>query len=142
MVTSPAMMILGSALHRSPSRSRNVLQRFKWRFLSGDSRTGTKNGESLSSAPGATSQSVEWRKHQLDKLEQQFSPDEPVLDVVSEDEVQPMWREMESRVTNRKSLTAAQRGGRVGRRNVRTTDEEIWLKEGLYDVSKEETKNT
>lgn len=45
-----------------------------------------------------------------------------------------------SRVTKRRPLTAAQRGGRTGRMNVRKTDEEIWLKEGLYDGDEKENK--
>ena len=40
---------------------------------------------------------------------------------------------MESRVTKRRSLTLAQRNGAVGRANIRKTDEDVWLEEGLYD---------
>lgn len=55
-------------------------------------------------------------------------------DIQSDDDLQPMWRDMESRVTRRRSLTAAQREpGKIGRRNVRKSDEDMWLESGLYD---------
>lgn len=44
-----------------------------------------------------------------------------------------MWKGMESRVTKRRSYTPAEREGRVGRANVRRTDEDVWLEQGLYD---------
>ena len=41
---------------------------------------------------------------------------------------------MESRVTRRRSLTAVERkAGEVGRRNIRKSDEDVWLEGGLYN---------
>jgi len=60
--------------------------------------------------------------------------DETLPDIQSDDDLQPMWRDMESRVTRRRSLTSAQREpGKIGRRNVRKSDEDMWLESGLYD---------
>lgn len=78
----------------------------------------------------------EWRKHQLDKLSKKF--DEPnVID--SDEDLQPMWKAMESRVVNRRTLTAAQKGGKTGRTNIRKTDEEAWLQAGLYEEEEKDT---
>lgn len=54
------------------------------------------------------------------------------MEIDSYEDVQPMWKEMESRVTRRRSLTLDQRGGVSGRRNVRKSDEEFWLEAGVY----------
>jgi hypothetical protein len=72
----------------------------------------------------------EWRKTQLENLEKKFL--EP-LEIESEEELQPMWQSMESRVKHRKPRTLQETGGKTGRVNIRKTDEEMWLKEGLYD---------
>lgn len=79
-----------------------------------------------------TSTGVEWRKVQLDKLERKFT--EPLVEVESDEDLQPMWQEMESRVTRRRPRTVKEMGGRTGRVNVKKTDEEMWLREGLYDA--------
>lgn len=47
-----------------------------------------------------------------------------------------MWKEMESRVTRRRSLSLEQRGGVSGRRNIRRSDEDEWLEAGVYDSEK------
>ena len=90
-----------------------------------------------------------WRKGQLSKLSDNFRDAEgsimlkPVpepIKINSDDEVQPMWKDMESRVTRRRSYTleeASAGGKQVGRRNVRKTDEEAWLAAGLY-IEKDE----
>ena len=57
-------------------------------------------------------------------------------EVKSDDDVQQMWRNMESRVTKRRPLTLEQRQGKTGRRNVKKTDEDAWLEAGLYDDEK------
>ena len=75
---------------------------------------------------------TEWRKHQLDKLKNKF---QPPREITNDEDLQPMWKEMESRVTKRKTLTKEQAGGKIGRRNVRKTDEEAWLQAGLYHDS-------
>jgi hypothetical protein len=74
----------------------------------------------------------EWRKVQLDRLSKNFDQrKEPVIE--KDDDLQPMWKDMESRVVRRRTLTIEQAGGRVGRTNIRPTDEESWLKAGMYD---------
>jgi hypothetical protein len=82
----------------------------------------------------------EWRKHQLDRLllqqQQKFQPAQEVM-IASDDDLQPMWKDMERRVTRRKPVTIQQAGPNVGRRNVRPTDEEAWLQAGLYDNEKD-----
>ena len=127
-----SIMISGVVLGRSSVTS--ALLRCQPRLLTGSTYK-PLNGATCenSTSDASPARSVEWRKQQLDRLEKKLSTEEPAQSVESDVEVQPMWKEMESRVTNRRPLTAAQRGGRVGRKNVRTTDEEIWLKEGLYD---------
>lgn len=93
------------------------------------SETGNSTG-----SDGSTSSTtaVEWRKVQLDRLENKFNDEQKPV-VQNEEDLQPMWKEMESRVTRRKPRTVAEMGGKTGRRNVRKTDEEMWLQEGLYD---------
>lgn len=98
-----------------------------------------------------SSSSTEWRKHQLDKLEQKFATTNTqttkkeapgtIMKIENEDELQPMWKQMESRVTKRRSKTLAETGGKSGRSNIKRTDEEMWLKEGLYDDAGNENDN-
>jgi hypothetical protein len=73
---------------------------------------------------------VAWRKSQLNRLEKKFT--EPLV-IKSDEDLQPMWKAMESRVTKRKTLTIEEAGGRMGRSNIRSTDEEVWLEAGMYD---------
>lgn len=92
----------------------------------------------LAAAPHGT---TDWRKKQLDRLETKFT--EPQA-VESEEDLQPMWKEMERRVRSRRPRTLAETGGRSGRSNVRQTDEDVWLRAGLYDddeVTEEENEN-
>jgi hypothetical protein len=105
----------------------------------------SKGGDGGSSS--ALSAGMEWRKKQLDKLENKF-PAYPVGDdwlvnerpmtVESEEDLQPMWSSMESRVKNRRSRTKEQLGGKSGRRNIKRTDEELRLEAGFYDHPEEE----
>lgn len=80
----------------------------------------------------------EWRKQQLEKIENKFKgkQQEP-LTIESEEDLQPMWKEMEGRVTRRKLRTLAETGGKSGRMNIKKTDEDVWLKEGLYSATEE-----
>lgn len=85
----------------------------------------------------------DWRKKQLEKLENKFKA---TLEIQTEEDLQPMWKEMEGRVTRRKPRTLRDTGGKTGRVNIRKTDEEVWEHEGLYtqndSVGKtEDTKN-
>lgn len=61
------------------------------------------------------------------------------LEINNDEDVQQMWKDMESRVTRRKSMTLAEakfNGKSVGRKNLRKTDEEAWLEAGLYQDDK------
>lgn len=53
--------------------------------------------------------------------------------IEKEEELQPMWKNMESRVRNRRPQTLADTKGKTGRQNIKKTDEEMWLQEGLYN---------
>jgi len=78
-----------------------------------------------------------WRKNQLSKLERKFlSNEESLEEIDNDDDVQPMWQAMEGRVTNRRSMSmeeAREKGRVTGRKNIRKTEEEYWLEEGVYD---------
>ena len=67
------------------------------------------------------------------------------LPIYSDDDVQPMWKGMESRVTKRKALTEAdlaRKGVSSGRNNVRKSDEDLWLAAGVYgDESNDKDKS-
>ena len=129
----------------SPCSSSIIIRRMR------SSSSSTDNVDENSSS---SSSSTEWRKHQLDKLEQKFAPTNTqttkkpapdILTIESEDELQPMWKQMESRVTKRRSKTLAETGGKSGRSNIKRTDEEMWLREGLYDdndASRNENNNS
>jgi hypothetical protein len=81
----------------------------------------------------------EWRRKQLDALEKRFAESEDLVeDKIQDDEgLQDMWKSMESRVRNRRSMTVEQqtKKGTSGRTNIRKTDEDVWLQEGLYDTN-------
>ena len=92
----------------------------------------------------AKSSGTEWRKAQLDKLESKFKGNESgtqqqqqqleSLSIESEDDLQPMWKAMEGRVTTRKLRSLADTGGKSGRMNIKKTEEDVWLQEGLYSA--------
>lgn len=79
-----------------------------------------------------------WRRQQLDKLEQKHvvkgddSPP-PSTNVSTDAELQQHWKSMEGRVTSRRLTPLSKAGEKVGRRNVRKTDEDVWLENGLYE---------
>ena len=85
---------------------------------------------------GTTTGKPEWRKQQLDKLTNNF---QDPLTIESDEDLQPMWREMESRVVNRRTRTKEENGGKTGRTNIRPTDEEAWLRAGLYEQDSDKT---
>jgi hypothetical protein len=91
----------------------------------------------LMSSNGSDS-SKSWSKKQIEKIERKFQ--NPSSDVEREEDLQQMWREMESRVTNRRPRTLRETGGKTGRVNVRKTDEEMWLREGMYEKDEDERK--
>lgn len=77
-----------------------------------------------------------WSKKQIDKIEKKFT--EPSQRVDSDEGLQQMWKEMESRVTKRRPRTLGDTKGKTGRENIKKTDEEMWLQEGLYPDKEEE----
>eukprot|EP00978_Attheya_sp_CCMP212_P024767 scaffold78453_cov52-Attheya_sp.AAC.1 len=123
-------------------------------FSSQRSDNGDKSDPAAVSAVAASAQ---WRKKQLDQITDKFSDkgddddeqeeeeereveldSEGIPIIKSDEDVQEMWRAMESRVTKRPSLTLAERGGKIGRRNIRKTEEDEWLQAGLYDIHDDE----
>jgi hypothetical protein len=74
-----------------------------------------------------------WRKDQLDKLKRKFL--EPAQIIKGDEDLQPMWQAMERRVKNR---LPPRKDGKKGRTNVKKTDEDVWLEQGLYDHLKSE----
>ncbi|KAL7467334.1 hypothetical protein ACHAXS_009473 [Conticribra weissflogii] len=89
---------------------------------------------------------TKWKRSQYRKIEEKFVNGEaeqngfapnnslPPLTIENYDDVQPMWKEMERRVIRRRSLTLAERGGVSGRRNIRKSDEDVWMAAGVYDI--------
>lgn len=74
-----------------------------------------------------------WRKEQLDKLLLlQRRSQEPAQLIETEKDLQPMWQAMERRVKNRPPPPSSNKDGRSGRMNVKKTEEDVWLEEGLY----------
>jgi len=116
------------------------------RRIVGTNASSLQNSAQGSSGVRCFSSNYEWRKKQLEKIERKFGAvgwdgvylDPPKID--DEDELQPMWKGMESRVKNRRPRTRAETGGKTGRTNIKKTDEEMWLKEGLYDENKHKDK--
>jgi hypothetical protein len=87
----------------------------------------------------------DWRKQQLQALQQKFdnnnnnNNNNNVSTVDSDETLQPLWKEMERRVTRRKPrMVKQQQQGQqqvpTGRVNIRKTDEDVWAQEGMYDV--------
>ena len=87
-----------------------------------------------------TDADMPWRKRQILKLEEKFNyqawPEYPIQQIQTDDDLQGAWKQMESRVTRRMApLTKEQllsRGKSLGRKNIKKTEEEEWLKAGLY----------
>uniref|UniRef100_A0A7S2LLP5 Uncharacterized protein n=1 Tax=Leptocylindrus danicus TaxID=163516 RepID=A0A7S2LLP5_9STRA len=84
-----------------------------------------------------------WRRDELNGIRDKLSNStDEIKEVRSDEELQDMWRQMESRVTKRRRpmtvQEAALKGKAVGRRNVRPTDEEVWLDAGLYSKDEDD----
>lgn len=131
-------------LRETSASTRLYVGRRQFASLNGAVNGASGDDEGPSSDPAASSlaASMQWRRTQIDKLESKFDNkndgDDDTPDITTDEELQPMWRDMESRVTRRRSLTAAERGpGKVGRRNIRKSDEDVWLASGLYTTSNE-----
>ena len=141
---------LGLRQHSNAS-TRVVYSSQRWFASANGKVNGASSGDE---GPSSLAASIQWRRNQIDTLESKFTPaageggdhnDTEVDDengsrdntpdgITSDEELQPMWRDMESRVTRRRSLTAVERkAGEVGRRNIRKSDEDVWLEGGLYN---------
>lgn len=126
--------------------------------VNGDSSSSSSSGSDVVDSASATAQ---WKRDHYRKIEDKFRPGQSQGDgnegteedhangdgkppaqrpeplaIESYEDVQPMWKEMESRVTRRRSLSLEQRGGVSGRRNIRRSDEDEWLEAGVYDSEK------
>lgn len=84
------------------------------------------------------SDSSSWNKKQIDRIESKFK-DKTEGKINNDEDLQQMWREMESRVVKRRPRTLRDTKGKTGRTNVRKTDEEMWLREGLYEKKSNKT---
>mmetsp|Transcript_15992 Transcript_15992/g.18452 ORF Transcript_15992/g.18452 Transcript_15992/m.18452 type:complete len:160 (+) Transcript_15992:141-620(+) len=108
------------------------------------SSSGDDNGvpSSLSSSSKSSSSSSSspknWRKQQLEKIENKF---DKTFTIENEEDLQPMWKGMESRVIRRKVRTLEDTKGRSGRMNIKKTDEDVWLEEGLYNNYQDDNDN-
>jgi len=85
------------------------------------------------------SKAYSWRKDQLGAIEKRFGDDDDQQprDIDNEEDLQSMWKQMESRVVGRRPRGKLGSGMKTGRSNVRSTDEEMWLKEGMYQQASE-----
>mmetsp|Transcript_45063 Transcript_45063/g.50515 ORF Transcript_45063/g.50515 Transcript_45063/m.50515 type:complete len:162 (-) Transcript_45063:130-615(-) len=91
-----------------------------------------------SSSSSSSSSPKNWRKQQLEKIENKF---DKTLTIENEEDLQPMWKGMESRVIRRKVRTLEDTKGRSGRMNIKKTDEDVWLEEGLYNNYQDDNDN-
>jgi len=90
------------------------------------------------SSSSSSSSPKNWRKQQLEKIENKF---DKTLNIENEEDLQPMWKGMESRVIRRKVRTLEDTKGRSGRMNIKKTDEDVWLEEGLYNNYQDDNDN-
>ena len=126
----------------------------KTSFINGKDKS-QENKKSEHMKVASLNASSEWRKNQLSEVTQKFDEhhqhdgsednvrndddddEEKIVIINSDDELQPMWRSMESRVLNKRTMTieeAKRKKKPVGRTGIRRTDEEAWLEAGLYDT--------
>lgn len=111
-------------------------RRFTLRYCFARFTDGARNRELTGTSP------TSWRKDRLSKLEQKFTGrQDSDFRIESEEELQSHWKEMESRVTRRRPLSATNNSRKIGRQNIRRTDEDEWLDSGLYENTKP-TRNT
>lgn len=113
----------------------------------------------ISSVIDGLEASSNWRRKELSKLSDKFPEEaessklngdndskivtkEP-LKINSDEELQAMWKNMESRVLRRRTMTHSEAiisGKGIGRKNRRKTDEEAWLEAGLYQQPENSNK--
>jgi hypothetical protein len=133
-----------SIIKRAPNNESNCPTHHPRYFASNSNKSGTNLNGSTQDIIDSTAATTQWKRNHYRKITEKFEantkdapnnnprPEEP-LQIDNYEDVQPMWKQMESRVTRRRSLTADQRGGVSGRRNVRRSDEDVWLEAGVYD---------
>ena len=116
---------LKSSVLHSNSKTIISFQRFS---SSNDSSTSTKDENTSLKA------SLNWKKNQLDTISNKFQEEDDVNVINNDEELQTAWKQMESRVTKRKLPPKFNEGGaKTGRRNIRKSEEDEWLKAALYD---------
>lgn len=131
--SSPGDDIIDSAAATTQWK-RNHYQKLEDKFSTSPPTT-TEEGEEEDDDSSSTKTTPSSTRQQ-----QQQQKSQP-LAIDTYDDVQPMWKQMESRVTKRRSLTLGQRGGVSGRRNVRKSDEDLWLEAGVYDSDNNKPKD-
>ena len=139
-----------------PQRSGTITISTTHRCLSSSAGNGINGSSSGNDIIESTAATTQWKRSQYRKIENKFqqqttanTTENGAANITSTqrwsttqqiepeniddyEDVQPMWKEMESRVTRRRSLAYAERGGVSGRRNVRKSDEDMWLEAGVY----------
>lgn len=88
--------------------------------------------EIISSLPRRRTLTTSWRKEQLNQLLRKRKTVEPAQTIQNEEDLQPMWQAMERRVKNRPP-PSPKGNGKSGRTNIKKTEEDVWLEQGLYD---------
>mmetsp|Transcript_16634 Transcript_16634/g.31506 ORF Transcript_16634/g.31506 Transcript_16634/m.31506 type:complete len:206 (+) Transcript_16634:155-772(+) len=125
--TADSSSVIIDGLEATSKWKRDQLNKISDKFIGADSQS------KLEDQSQGQKQQVQQQVQQQQQKQQQ--PQTQPLQIDSDDQVQPMWRDMESRVVRRRSVTIAEaltKGMKIGRRNVRSTDEEAWLDAGLY----------
>eukprot|EP00579_Thalassiosira_antarctica_P006764 CAMPEP_0201886986 /NCGR_PEP_ID=MMETSP0902-20130614/23736_1 /ASSEMBLY_ACC=CAM_ASM_000551 /TAXON_ID=420261 /ORGANISM="Thalassiosira antarctica, Strain CCMP982" /LENGTH=203 /DNA_ID=CAMNT_0048416761 /DNA_START=31 /DNA_END=642 /DNA_ORIENTATION=- len=125
--SSPGINIIESAAATAQWK-RNNYRKIEDRFAQ-PQKEGNDPEKDENTTTTSSSSHDRWEMSSPEKLPEPESVDEY-------EDVQPMWKSMESRVTKRRSLTLEQSGGKSGRRNVRKSEEDLWLEAGVYDSDK------
>ena len=122
---------------------RNQYRKIEERFQQQQQPTSSDGDSEITTSAATTEQSTTTTKPSFPAWP--TDNDKP-LPITSDDDVQPMWKGMESRVTKRKAFTEAdltRKGMSSGRNNVRKSDEDLWLAAGVYGTdSNDKDDNT
>lgn len=130
--------------------------RVNYRFVkrcssSSTSQNGTSGVDKTVSEPKSFLKSeADWKRNQFDKITEKFGEtrnkekeptpirkiQHPSVTIENDEDLQPMWKDMESRVTKRRlPPRMSSNTKKIGRSNVRKSDEDAWLDAGLYGNS-------
>ena len=74
-----------------------------------------------------------WIKKQQRKILEKFEGGGEEQESPSEFKVQYEWLAMERRTKNRRLVKLNEAGEKLGRRNVKKTDEDYWIQAGVYE---------